>query len=736
MNCQLGARDCLSSSTAGRAMSSTSKMLRPFHASLRRTLPSFNLHASWPASASTSEASSATAARPVQQQAGSTYKLPPQEITDIVDAPAEPGLTYSPDRKHFLQMFRPPALPSISEISRPELKLAGLRIDPELFARSKMGFSTGLAILPSDQVVPAAPDNKFIKHIKGYPEGSCLNYAMWSPDGRHVSFTTRSPGASPSDPPRAPLELWIADVETGTARCLLGRPNYGLNTIFDDYTFLDDDNIVACVLPKGVSAETAPKRPTLGPQGPRISDNTAGAKSQNRTWPDLLKDEHDELLFEHYGQSELVRVNIHSGEVQHIAPPRLYTDMDVSPDGRYLLVGWLERPYSFNVPCGRFPRRVQLWHADGTFGPRGFDWRSDKPCEFTWMEAQDGGDAAVEASPRDIVYALNADEASAAASSSSNSEGAPLSRRTRWGTYVLAKLDGERKLLMEGIGASEEGNKPFLSVLDLDTKETKMLWQSAPPFFELPGSILNDTDYDKPISLNNLQMLWSRESAKEVPQSFVRTYTDGGSKFTERQVTNYPHPHPQLKDLQREVLRYPRNDGVMLTATLYTPPGYKADRDGPLPCVLWAYPREFKSKDAAGQMRRSRHRHFHAGCCPHRHFHAFSCSSHRHFRAGCCGPDAAQPPPSFSRRMLPLPSFSRIFTHFHAAPTVVFAQDAAGQMRRSPHQFAYIGSQSPMLWLTRGYAVLDGPTLPIVAEGDEEPNDALWSSCVLPTATD
>ena len=44
-------------------------------------------------------------------------------------------------------------------------------------------------------------------------------------------------------------------------------------------------------------------------------------------------------------------------------------------------------------------------------------------------------------------------------------------------------------------------------------------------------------------------------------------------------------------------------------------------------------------------------------------------------------------------------------------------------MRRSPHQFSGIGSTSPTLWVARGYAVLDGPTFPIVAEGEEEPND-------------
>jgi len=47
----------------------------------------------------------------------------------------------------------------------------------------------------------------------------------------------------------------------------------------------------------------------------------------------------------------------------------------------------------------------------------------------------------------------------------------------------------------------------------------------------------------------------------------------------------------------------------------------------------------------------------------------------------------------------------------------------AGQMRKSPFSFSSIGDTSPLLWLARQYAILDGPTMPIVAEGDEEPNN-------------
>lgn len=54
-----------------------------------------------------------------------------------------------------------------------------------------------------------------------------------------------------------------------------------------------------------------------------------------------------------------------------------------------------------------------------------------------------------------------------------------------------------------------------------------------------------------------------------------------------------------MQDLQKEIIRYKRDDGVDLTATLYLPPGYDPAVEGPLPCLFWAYPREYKSKVCA-----------------------------------------------------------------------------------------------------------------------------------------
>lgn len=661
----------------------------------------------------------ATNAAPAASGSQSGYKSPPAEILKIVDAPAQPSLSFSPDRTLILQLFRPPSLPPLHELSRPELKLAGLRIDPDLFARSKMSYYTGMALVSADQLVPAPEEQ--CRPITGIPPSACINFVSWSPSGTLVAFTTCSKGG-PSDPPRAPLELWVADVATGQARPVLqGGSQRPLNTVFDNYTWIDDNTIVAAVLPQGLG--TPPERAPL-PPGPKIQDNTSGRTSQIRTYPDLLKDDHDDQMFEHYCTSELLLIDVAQGTATTIGPPRLYTEIDPSPDGRYLLVSFLERPYSRSVPCGRFPRREQLWRRDGSLvselaalplaedipiafnscrkGPRGISWRPDKPAELSWIECQDEGDPAKEVSPRDIVYMMPADEAGSKSAprvlattdlrcggvawcdddlaivyeswwktrrsrqllvkpgapeeglkvlfdrnyeDAYTDPGSPLTRRTSDGTYILAKIDGKRQLLMQGQGASPEGNRPFLDLLDLDSGASRRIWQSSAPYYEVPGSLMCDNNNDEPISLEGLSLLLSRETVQDPPQTFIKTFTQDASQSTERQVTNYPHPYPQLRELQKEVIRYSREDGVFMTATLYLPPGYDKERDGPLPCLLWAYPREYKSKEAAGQM------------------------------------------------------------------------------RRSPHTFASIGSSSPTLWVARGYAVLDGPSFPIVAEGDAEPND-------------
>ena len=96
------------------------------------------------------------------------------------------------------------------------------------------------------------------------------------------------------------------------------------------------------------------------------------------------------------------------------------------------------------------------------------------------------------------------------------------------------------------------------------------------------------------------RLLTTRESPTERPNFFVRDLTLAGEAQLSA-LTHFPHPTPQLRDVQKEQIRYQRADGVDLTATLLLPPHYEARRDGPLPMLMWAYPQEFKSAAAAGQ---------------------------------------------------------------------------------------------------------------------------------------
>eukprot|EP00898_Chlorokybus_atmophyticus_P008599 jgi/Chlat1/8740/Chrsp9S08567 len=649
----------------------------------------------------------------------STYQMPPAEIAAIVDAEPSPNVSISPQRNVLIYLHRP-SLPSIAELARPELRLAGLRIDPDSNSRSRMTSYTKITV--ADLGSQGFPTNE--RPLVGLPAGAKLNYVSWSPDGKHIAFSVRaSDEEEQARGKREPLSLWVANVATCTTKPLMTSPQFQLNNVFGSFDWVDSETLVVYTIPAGRGQ--APTRP-LAPVGPNIQDHSGGKAVQARTYPDLLKDVHDERLFDYYGTSQLVLANI-DGTATPIGEPQMYTRADPSPDGQFMIVETKCRPYSFLVPSARFPKKVEVWDAKSgrvvrelanlplaedipiawdsvRAGPRSIYWRPDKPSTIYWVETQDGGDAKVEVSPRDIVYVQSVGKGAeekptelakltlryngivwgdddlaivyetwyktrksvswTIAPGNMQQEprvlydrmyedvytdpGGPLTRRNEYGADILAMLDspdtGNRQLLYSGTGATPKGNRPFLDVLDLESRQTQRIWQSGPPdgeFLEFVASTVC-TDTQK-LTLDNLPLLVCKQSQKDPAQYY--TCNDIATNATFRQITDFPHPHPQLKGLQKEVVRYEREDGCQLTANLYLPPGYEPKRDGPLRTLLWAYPREFKNKEAAGQN------------------------------------------------------------------------------RSSPNEFSSIGPSSPLLWLARGYCILDGPTMPIIGEGDQEPNE-------------
>ncbi|XWS76649.1 hypothetical protein CRYUN_Cryun01aG0195500 [Craigia yunnanensis] len=642
---------------------------------------------------------------------GVKYRIPPPEIRDIVDAPPLPALTFSPVRDKILFLKRR-SLPPLAELARPEEKLAGIRIDGKCNTRSRMSFYTGIGI---HQLMPdglLGPE----KEVRGFPDGAKINFVTWSNDGQHLAFSVRVEEEESSS---SKLRVWVADVETGTARPLFQSPDIYLNPVFDNYVWVDNSTLLVCTIP--LSRRDPPKKP-LVPSGPKIQSNEQKTVIQVRTFQDLLKDEYDEDLFDYYATSQLVLASL-DGTVKEIGTPAVYTSMNPSPDDRYLLISSIHRPYSFTVPYGRFPKKVDVWTTDGQFvrelcdlplaedipiafssvrnGMRSINWRADKPSTIYWAETQDGGDAKVEVSPRDIIYTQPAepqegeqpeilhkldlryggiswcDDSLALVYESwyktrrtrtwvispgskdasprilfdrsfedvYSDPGSPMLRRTPAGTYVIAKLRKENDegtfVLLNGNGATPEGNIPFLDLFDINTDSKERIWESdKEKYYESVVTLLSDQK-EGDIHINDLKILTSKESKTENTQYYIQSWPD--RKLC--QITDFPHPYPQLASLQKEMIRYQRKDGVQLTATLYLPPGYDPSKEGPLPCLVWSYPGEFKSKDAAGQV------------------------------------------------------------------------------RGSPNEFASIGPTSVLLWLARRFAILSGPTIPIIGEGDEEAND-------------
>ena len=136
----------------------------------------------------------------------SEYKIPPKAIADIVDAPLTPTMSLSPNKIDYLILSRS-SLPSIEELSAPELRLAGVRINPAMNARSRRTSYTGAKLyqIGQSRSIP----------LKGLPNNAKIHSFSWSPDGKSIALAVSS---------NADIHLYIANVKTGKSKMLLRSP--------------------------------------------------------------------------------------------------------------------------------------------------------------------------------------------------------------------------------------------------------------------------------------------------------------------------------------------------------------------------------------------------------------------------------------------------------------------------------------------------------------------------------
>lgn len=343
----------------------------------------------------------------IAQNAGTSdapvYKKAPAAIAKILEAKPLPGVSLSPKRDYMILVDRI-TLPPVSDLAQPLLKLAGNRINPSTNApygpRRYTGFTLKKLADGSEQRIELVGLNE------AEPD---LSMPAWSHDNTRFMFTvTRATG----------VELWVGEVASAKARALTGPI---LNTAAGGAAqWLPDGKTILCkLIPAGRGK--APERP-LAPNGPVVQE-TSGKTAQIRTYQDMLKDPHDELLFDYYMTAQLATIDAGTGTRTDIGAPAVYSMVDPSPSGEYLLVGRTHRPYSYQVPESDFPETIEVWDRSGKLvkglaeyplredipiegvqtGPRNYDWRDTAPATLTWTEALDGGDPKNKVPQRDRV---------------------------------------------------------------------------------------------------------------------------------------------------------------------------------------------------------------------------------------------------------------------------------------------------------------------------------------------
>ncbi len=338
-----------------------------------------------------------------------SYQMPPQVLADMIDAPPTPGVAVSPDGD-WLVMLERPGLPPISEVAMPELRLAGLRINPRTSGPSRAGYLDGLTFqrLQDGKQVP----------VTGLPQGARLTGVSWSPDGERIAFVVTHLDV---------LSLWYADLGDGKARRITPE-GMALNGAYGrPYDWLRDGKSLVV---RAIPADRGPApAEAYVPAGPVVQENL-GKKAPARTLQDLLQNPHDEALFDHHATSQLHTITV-KGKARAVGKPGVIRSMDPSPDGKYLLTETIQRPYSYSLQQDRFPSRTEVWDLERgelvylvadlplqdqipiafgsvATGRRSVQWRNDVAAELVWVEALDGGDGGAEAAWRDRVFTLAA----------------------------------------------------------------------------------------------------------------------------------------------------------------------------------------------------------------------------------------------------------------------------------------------------------------------------------------
>jgi dipeptidyl aminopeptidase/acylaminoacyl peptidase len=620
-----------------------------------------------------------------------SYQTPPKEILALADYQRAPTVSMDSKKQYMVLSYRN-TYKSLEDLNQDEMKLGGLRINPVTNISSTVTYVNNLS-------VRKISDKEEIK-VKGLPENPRIANMAWSPNETKMAFThTSSLG----------LELWILDVASATASKVSKRLLNG-NLGNPISWFNDNQTLLVKTLPND--------RPELInaakdiPKGPIVSFGD-GSVSQNRTYQDLLKNKTDEANFEVLVTSELYKISLNGSETLYKSAD-MYTDESISPDSKYIMITTLEKPFSYVVPLNRFPSKSIVYDAIGNeikvvnevplteIMPKGFsstrkgkrsmNWRNDKPASLYYVVALDEGDQAKKVDFRDELFSWDA----------------PFTTEP----IALAKMQQR----YSGVIWGNETNAILMDQwYDTRNSKTYLINPSNP---KVAPKVIYDRNY---------QDVYSDPGSFQTKKNALGKYTlmmEGTSLYLiaaghskegqfpfidELNVTTLKTKRlyqSTLKDKKEDILSIEdlkKGDVLVMvqSATEY-PNYYFRNIKSKALTPITSFKNPFESLNNV-----------HKEVITYKRKDGLELSGTLYLPAGY---------DKTKKEKLPLLIW--------AYPREFKDMASAGQSTKNPNEFTFPYYGSFVYWVTKGYAVLDDASFPIVGEGAKEPNDTFLEQLI------